>query len=184
MLFPSGTTAQFIATLIGAEVIGNGAATISGINEIHKVQPGDVVFVDHPKYYDTCLNSVAQFIIINSKAVPVPTGKTLLYTEQPFEAYLTIVQHYRPFKPATAMVSSTAVIGEGTVIMPGAFVGNHVVIGRNCIIHPHVSIYDYTSIGDDVIIHSGTTIGADAFYYNIKKNRDIWAKKCRVVAGW
>jgi len=177
MLFPNGTTAQNIATLIGAEVLGNGAATIGGINEIHKVQPGDVVFVDHPKYYDKCLNSVAQFIIINSKDVQVPPGKTLLFTKEPFEAYLKIVRHYQPFKAADKMVAENALIGERTVIMPGAFIGNNVTIGSNCIIHPNVSIYNYTTIGDNVIIHSGTTIGADAFYYNIKKTREVWAKK-------
>ncbi|MEO7309775.1 MAG: UDP-3-O-(3-hydroxymyristoyl)glucosamine N-acyltransferase [Chitinophagaceae bacterium] len=179
MLFPSGTTAQWIATLTGAEVIGDGDAIIPGINEIHKVQPGDLVFVDHPKYYDKCLNSVARFVLINSKEVTVPQGKTLLYTTEPFEAYLSIVQHFRPFLSANQMISDTAVVGEGSVIMPGTFIGHHVVIGNNCIIYPNVSVYDYTSIGDNVIIHSGTTIGADAFYYNIKKNRDIWAKKMK-----
>ncbi|MEQ1799498.1 MAG: UDP-3-O-(3-hydroxymyristoyl)glucosamine N-acyltransferase, partial [Lacibacter sp.] len=53
----------------------------------------------------------------------------------------------------------------------------HVTIGKNCIIHPNVSIYDYTVIGNNVIIQSGTVIGSDAFYYNTKKNRDVWYKK-------
>jgi len=177
MLFPAGTTAQWIAELIGAEVIGDGQAQVPGINEIHKVQVGDIVFVDHPKYYAKCLNSPAQFVIINSKEVTIPAGKTLLFTAQPFEAYLKIVEHFRPFESSVSLQSQSAVIGKGTVIMPGAFIGNHVTIGNNCIIHPNVSIYDYTIIGNNVIIHSGTTIGADAFYYNIKKDRDVWAKK-------
>ena len=177
MLFPNGTTAQWIADLINAEIIGNAKAIVNGINEIHRVQAGDMVFVDHPKYYNKCLDSPAQFIIINSKEVQVPEGKTLLFTNEPFEAYLKIVRHFKPFEPATQMISNTAVIGEGTIIMPGTFIGNHVNIGNNCIIHPHVSIYDHTTIGNHVIIHSSTTIGADAFYYNIKKNRDVWSKK-------
>jgi len=177
MLFPSGITAQWLATLIGAEVIGDAAAVVPGINEIHRVQPGDLVFVDHPKYYDKCLQSVAQFIIINSKEVTVPAGKTLLFTAEPFEAYLKIVSQFRPVEPVTQMVDRAALIGQNTVIMPGAFVGRYVRIGDNCVIHPHVTIYDHTVIGDNCIIHSGTTIGADAFYYNIKKNRDVWAKK-------
>jgi UDP-3-O-[3-hydroxymyristoyl] glucosamine N-acyltransferase len=63
------------------------------------------------------------------------------------------------------MVSPTARIGEGTVIQPGAFVGNHVRIGKNCIIHANASIYDHTVIGNNVIIHSGAVIGADAYYF-------------------
>jgi UDP-3-O-[3-hydroxymyristoyl] glucosamine N-acyltransferase len=36
---------------------------------------------------------------------------------------------------------------------------------------------DYTEIGNNVIIQSGTVIGSDAFYYNTKKNREVWYKK-------
>ena len=87
-----------IAALINAELIGNRSASASGINEIHKVEKGDLVFVDHPKYYDTCINSVASFIIINKKT-DIPEGKALLITTDPFEAYQTIVNHFHPFSP-------------------------------------------------------------------------------------
>ena len=176
MKFPSPVPVQWIAELIGAVVAGNKNGFATGINEIHKVEEGDLVFVDHPKYYDKCIHSAASFIIIN-KETDVPEGKALLVCDEPFEAYLKIVRHFRPFTAATLPVSDTAVIGEGTVIMPGAFVGQHVTIGSNCIIHPNVSILDYTVIGNNVIIQAGTVIGSDAFYYNSKKNRDVWYKK-------
>jgi UDP-3-O-[3-hydroxymyristoyl] glucosamine N-acyltransferase len=176
MRFNEPVPVTTIATLIGAELLGNKNGMATGINEIHKVEPGDLVFVDHPKYYSTCINSAASFIIIN-KAVEFPEGKALLVTDQPFEAYLKIVQHYRPFTPSMKMVSDTASIGEGTVIMPGAYIGNHVTIGRDCVIHPHVSILDHCVIGDQVIIQSGTVIGSDAFYYNKKTNRDVYYKR-------
>ncbi|TWI81488.1 UDP-3-O-[3-hydroxymyristoyl] glucosamine N-acyltransferase [Lacibacter cauensis] len=176
MKFPSPVPVQWIAELIGAVVTGNKNGLATGINEIHKVEEGDLVFVDHPKYYDKCINSAASFIIIN-KETTVPEGKALLVCDEPFEAYLKIVRHFRPFTPATSPISETAVIGEGTVIMPGAFIGEHVRIGNNCIIHPNVTILGYTVIGDNVIIQAGTVIGSDAFYYNTKKNRDVWYKK-------
>ncbi|NCU03381.1 MAG: UDP-3-O-(3-hydroxymyristoyl)glucosamine N-acyltransferase [Chitinophagaceae bacterium] len=176
MKFPSPVPVQWIAELIGAEVTGNKNGLATGINEIHKVEEGDLVFVDHPKYYDKCIQSAASFIIINKKT-DVPDGKALLVCDEPFEAYLKIVRHFRPFTPATKHISDTAVIGEDTVIMPGAFIGAHVSIGANCIIHPNVSIGDYTVIGNNVIIQSGTVIGSDAFYYNTKKNRDVWYRK-------
>lgn len=176
MKFTSPVSIQWIAELIGATVIGNKDASATGINEIHKVETGDLVFVDHPKYYDKCINSAATFIIINKES-SVPDGKALLVVNEPFEAYLKIVNHFRPFTPATKLISDTATIGEGTVIMPGAFVGQEVSIGKNCIIHPNVTIGDYTVIGNNVIIQSGTVIGSDAFYYNTKKNRKVWYKK-------
>jgi UDP-3-O-[3-hydroxymyristoyl] glucosamine N-acyltransferase len=176
MKFPSPVAVHWIADLIGATVIGNKDGNATGINEIHKVESGDLVFVDHPKYYDKCINSAATFIIIN-KETNVPAGKALLIVDEPFEAYLKIVNHFRPFIPAIKLVSDSATIGDGTVIMPGAFIGHHVTIGKNCIIQPNVSIGDYTVIGNNVIIQSGTVIGSDAFYYNTKKNRDVWYKK-------
>src|SRR3954463_2939194 len=106
MKFPAPVTIQWLADLIDAEVIGNATALATGINEIHKVESGDLVFVDHPKYYDTCINSAASFIIINKKTA-FPEGKALLVTNDPFEAYQTIVRHFRPFAPSMKMISDT-----------------------------------------------------------------------------
>jgi UDP-3-O-[3-hydroxymyristoyl] glucosamine N-acyltransferase len=176
MKFPAPVSVQWIANLIGAELTGNTEGIATGINEIHKVEPGDLVFVDHPKYYDKCLHSAATFIIINQKT-DFPEGKALLIVDKPFEAYQTIVRHFRPFKPAVKPVSDTAIIGEGTYIAPNVYIGHEVSIGKNCIIGPNVSILDYCVLGDNVIIQAGTVIGSDAFYYNTKKDRAVWYKK-------
>jgi UDP-3-O-[3-hydroxymyristoyl] glucosamine N-acyltransferase len=176
MKFPSPVSIEWIATLINARIEGNAAGFTTGINEIHKVEEGDLVFVDHPKYYKKCIDSAASFIIID-QSTECPAGKALLIVEQPFEAYLKIVAQFRPFHPAATMIDPTASIGEGSYIAPNAFIGQHVSIGKNCIIHPNVSILDHCMIGDNVVIQSGATIGSDAFYYNTKKNRDVWYKK-------
>jgi UDP-3-O-[3-hydroxymyristoyl] glucosamine N-acyltransferase len=186
MQFPSPVPISWIAGFIGAELMGNSEAMATGINEIHNVREGDIVFVDHPKYYDKCLNSAASFIIINEKKA-VPAGKALLFTPEPFEAYVKLVNHFYPFRAPEGMMSPSAVIGEGTVIFPGAYIGHGVRIGNNCIIHPHVTILDHCIIGNGVTIQAGTTIGSDAFYYNGKKNREIHYRKMpscgRVVIG-
>jgi len=176
MRFAKPVSLTRIAAMINAELIGNTAASATGINEIHKVEEGDLVFVDHPKYYDTCINSAASFIIIN-KQTDFPEGKALLITTDPFEAYQTIVNHFRPFSPSLQLISDTSSVDEGTVIMPNVYIGNHVTIGKNCIIYPNVTILDHCVIGNNVIIQAGTVIGSDAFYYNKKTNRDIHYKK-------
>lgn len=176
MQFPSPVSVQKIAEMIHAKIKGNENGLARGINELHKVETGDLVFVDHPKYYDKCISSAASFIIIN-KEMNVPEGKALLIVENPFEAYSKIVNHFRPFEPASKMISDSAVIGDGTYIYPSAFIGHHVQIGKNCTIHPNVSIMDHCIIGDNIVIQSGTVIGSDAFYYNTKKDREIWYKK-------
>lgn len=176
MKFPAPVSVKWIADLIGAELTGNTEGIATGINEIHKVEPGDLVFVDHPKYYDKCLHSAATFIIINQKT-DCPEGKALLIVDKPFEAYQTIVRHFRPFKPADKPISDSATIGEGTYIAPNVYVGHEVTIGKNCFIAPNVTILDHCILGDNVIVQAGTVIGSDAFYYNTKKDREVWYKK-------
>lgn len=167
---------QWIADFIGAELAGNASAVATGINEIHKVEKGDIVFVDHPKYYEKCVNSAATIIIINKKT-GFPAEKTLLIVDEPFEAYIKLINHFRPFTPSSKSISDSAYVGQNTVIMPNCFIGNHVQIGNDCIIYPNVTILDHCVIGDNVIIQAGTVIGSDAFYYNKKTDRDVHYKK-------
>ena len=167
MKFPKTHTLKQIATIIDTEYIGDDDFPITGINEIHVVGNGDIVFVDHPKYYDTALNSAASVVLINKK-VECPEGKALLISDDPFRDFNKLTEYFKPFKKADKVITDTAEIGEGTVIQPHVFIGNNVKIGKNCIIHANVSLYDDTVIGDNVIIHANTVLGADAFYY---KNR-------------
>lgn len=153
-----------IAEIIGCQYIGSDDFPVYGMNEIHVVTSGDIVFVDHPKYYDKALQSAATVVLIN-KEVECPDGKTLLISDDPFRDFNKLTNHFRPFTAANVSISQSALIGEGTVIQPNCFIGHHVTIGTNCIIHSNVAIYDNCVIGDHVIIQAGTIIGADAFYY-------------------
>ncbi len=157
-------TLKSIADLLGCSYVGPDDFPVEGFNEIHVVCPGDIVFVDHPKYYDKALNSEASIILIN-KEVPCPEGKALLLSEDPFSDFNRLKDYFRPFKTANRMINDSAKIAESTVIQPGCFIGNEVSIGENCLIHSNVVIYDHTVIGDGVVIHSGSILGADAFYY-------------------
>ena len=167
MKFKIVQTLQKIATLIDAKFVGDQDFVISGINEIHVVESGDIVFVDHPKYYQKALESAATTILIN-KEVDCPEGKSLLISDDPFRDFNKITNHFNPFKNSKESIATSASIGEGTVVQPNVFIGNNVKIGKSCLIHPNVTIYDNTVIGDNVVIHANTVLGADAFYY---KNR-------------
>tara|TARA_R110000851_G_scaffold253551_1_gene406012 strand:- start:23374 stop:24312 length:939 start_codon:yes stop_codon:yes gene_type:complete len=165
--FPTPQTLENIAVIIGSDYVGEPNFPVFGMNEIHVVQPGDIVFVDHPKYYDKALESQATVILINKK-VECPVGKALLVSNDPFRDFNKLTHYFKPFRNANSAISESAEIGEGTVIQPNVFVGNNVKIGRNCLIHSNVAIYDNTVIGNNVTIHAGSVIGSDAFYY---KNR-------------
>lgn len=164
MKFPKTYALKEIADLISAKFVGESDFPVFGMNEIHVVEPGDIVFVDHPKYYDKALNSAATIILIN-KEVDCPDGKALLISDDPFRDFNKLTKHFKPFSGSGSSISPTAKIGNGTIIQPNAFIGNNVVIGDNCVIHANVSIYDDCVIGNNVVIHAGTILGADAFYY-------------------
>ena len=169
MKFPQPYSLKYIASLIGCSYIGPDDFPVLGINEIHVVEPGDIVFVDHPKYYDKALQSAATIVLIN-KEVECPKGKALLLSDDPFRDFNKLSEHFKPFKKANSNISETALIGKNTIIQPNTFIGHNVIIGNNCIIHSNVSIYDDTIIGDNVTIHSGTVLGANAFYYKKRES--------------
>ncbi|GAA4969502.1 UDP-3-O-(3-hydroxymyristoyl)glucosamine N-acyltransferase [Algibacter aquimarinus] len=169
MKFPKPYTLKSIAEIIDSSFIGDDDFPVLGMNEIHVVEAGDIVFVDHPKYYDKALNSAATIVLIN-KEVECPEGKALLVSDDPFRDFNKLADYFKPFKSSGSSISNSATIGENTVIQPNCFIGNNVTIGDNCVIHSNVSIYDDAIIGDNVTIHSGTVLGANAFYY--KKRED------------
>ncbi len=167
MKFNPAQTLEKIAKIIDCKFVGDSDFPVFGMNEIHVVEPGDIVFVDHPKYYDKALTSAATVILIN-KEVECPEGKALLISDDPFRDFNKLTIYFNPFIASKESISPSSQIGEGTVIQPNVFIGNNVKIGKNCLIHSNVSIYDNSIIGDHVTIHAGTVIGSDAFYY---KNR-------------
>jgi len=175
MKFTNKLTVSQIIEIMNSEVTVTGDLNnlFSGINEIHSVEPGDISFVDHPKYYDKVLNSKAIAVIINKNVDP-PNGKTLFICDDPLICFLKIVQHFVKFHPQNTAIHPSAIIGEGTVVQPNVFIGEHVTIGKNCIIHANVSIYANTEIGNNVTIHSNSTIGGDACYF--QKRETGWIK--------
>jgi len=161
MKLPRPHTLREIADLTGCDFEGEENHRITGINEIHVVEEGDIVFVDHPKYYDKALNSAATTIIIN-KNVEAPKGKALLIHEKPFDVFNALTSHFMPpqsWDGTDAEVASTARIG------PGVVMGKRIKVGAGSIIHPNVVIYDNVEIGENVEIHANTVIGGHAFYY-------------------
>lgn len=164
MKFPKPYTLKLIADIIGSPYVGDDEFPVLGMNEIHVVEPGDIVFVDHPKYYDKALNSAATIILIN-KEVDCPEGKALLVSDDPFRDFNKLTMYFKPFQSSNASISQSAKIGQHTIIQPNCFIGNNVEIGDHCLIHSNVSIYDDTIIGNHVTVHAGSILGASAFYY-------------------
>jgi len=154
-------TAAALAHSIGATAKGHTERLVTGLNEINRVEEGDLVFVDHEKYYDKALNSAATTILINKEVEP-PAGKAIIICDDPCTVYNALVRQMMPRK---AWSSASPEVGAGSEIHPSAVLGANVRIGSDCIIMPGVVIYENTTIGDRVIIHANTVIGGDPFYY-------------------
>lgn len=163
MTFSTPQTLKNIAEIIGAKYIGNDDFPVLGTNEIHRVKAGEIVFVNHPKYYDKALNSDATIVLID-KEVECPEGKALLISDDPFRDFNIINALFTPIQTFRTCGENVQ-IGEGCDIHSSVVIGNEVKIGKNCIIMPNVVVGDRTEIGDNCIIQSGTILGGDAFYY-------------------
>jgi UDP-3-O-[3-hydroxymyristoyl] glucosamine N-acyltransferase len=168
MKLREATTLEAIAQLLNCRYIGDPNHVITGINEIHKVEPGDIVFVDFEKYYNKALNSAATTILID-KEVECPEGKGLLVSERPFDDFNLLTRHFSP--ESFSWNTGRTQIDPSTRIAPNAVIADDVIIGKNCIIHPGVVLQQGTIIGDNVTIGPNSVIGHYAFYYKKKADK-------------
>ena len=164
MKFPQPIPVQEIADRFQLTIIGDANLLATGINEIHKVEPGDITFSDVKKYFKKSLQSAATVILLN-EATECPEGKVILVGENPFEVYNKLILEHRPIITKSSLIHDSAVIHPSSRIEPNVVVGPHVRIGKYCHIMANVVIEEYSIIGDHVTIQPGSVIGSDAFYY-------------------
>ncbi len=186
MKFPHALTLAEVAEMLGCTFAGPANLPVTGLNEIHRVEPGEVTFVDIEKYYDKALNSPATIVLINQKITP-PAGKGLLISDQPFQDFNRLGEWFRPESDLSfhssphlgegaklgkgVVCGDNVSIGEGSQIGHQVVIGSHVKIGAHCRIHPQVTIGDYSEIGDHVCINANTVIGGEAFYFKSYPDR-------------
>ncbi|MCB0642026.1 MAG: UDP-3-O-(3-hydroxymyristoyl)glucosamine N-acyltransferase [Phaeodactylibacter sp.] len=181
MKFEQPIPVKSIAEQIGAKLIGDDTLEVTGINEIHKVEAGDITFVDVKKYFNRSLSSPASVIILNEK-VKCPKGKALLLCDNPFEAYNGLVKQHRPFRPLSANIAATAKIHPSAIIEPGVVIAEHVEIGADCYIQANAYIGEFTLIKERVTVQAGAIIGTDAFYYKrTDEGLQKWRSGGRVI---
>jgi UDP-3-O-[3-hydroxymyristoyl] glucosamine N-acyltransferase len=157
-----------IAAQVGAEIIGDATRFATGLNEIHKVTEGDIMFVDVAKYFDKALKSAATFILLNEK-IACPEGKVLLFHPSPFAAYNQLAKDFRPAHPQRVAIDPTADLHPTVVLEPNVVIGAYVKIGARSVIQANTVIGSHTQIGEDVLVQPNCTIGTDAFYFKKEK---------------
>lgn len=180
-------TVAELAAQLGGEVIGNGAAPLTGFAPANAAREGDLTFAENEMYFKTADESAATAILID-KDFP-PSRKTLIKVPNARIAFAKVLPLFFPEPQHPAGIHPSAVIAPSAQVDPGAHVGPHCVIGEqtrigpgvvlqggnhvgaNCTIgeashlFPNVVVYSNTQIGQRVRIHAGTVIGSDGFGY-------------------
>jgi UDP-3-O-[3-hydroxymyristoyl] glucosamine N-acyltransferase len=181
-------TVRELASLVTGDVVGNPELVVMRVASLESAGPGDLVYVDSPRYSGALLRTKASAAILPEGIEP-PSGMSAIRVRQPALAMAQALEILHPFERTMVGISSHAAIGDdvelgegvaigshasvgdrvrigrGTEIHPNATVGRGSIIGDDCVIHAGVHIYHGVTIGNRVIIHAGAVIGADGFGY-------------------
>ncbi|AKJ64427.1 UDP-3-O-(3-hydroxymyristoyl)glucosamine N-acyltransferase [Kiritimatiella glycovorans] len=183
-----------IASLIGAEIDGDGSREITGVAGVREAGPRDITFIANKRYAADAETTKAGAVVVGSDWTRTCPA-TLLRTENPDAAFARVARRFRPELPKpepgihpTATVARDAELGEdvhigpGAVIDPEARVGDRTVVGaqsyigfrssvgEDCLIYPQVVIRECVTAGDRVILHSGVVLGCDGFGYAVQED--------------
>lgn len=188
-----------IGSILGARLVGDETAVVSGTEFIERATASDLAFVACRKNSNRIGGSKARVIIAPldiADSVEQHEGRTFLFVDEPETAFLSIAQKLSPARLSQAHgispqahVAASAEIGNNTTVHPFACVGEDVVIGEDCEIGAGVSIGDGCQIGDnvrldanvvlysnmvlgnDIIINSNAVIGSEGFGYQTRNGR-------------
>jgi len=182
-----------LADYLQADLVGEKDLEITGVGGIEDVSPGQITFVEDPKWLPQAEKAPASAIIVPQEITSC--SKPILRTPHPRLAFAqALALFFPPAKPEpgihpTSIVGSDLQAGEGLSVGPYSVIGNGVILGKGVVIHPLVSIGDGVKIGDDtliyprvticyrveigdrVIIHAGAVIGSDGFGYTPVENK-------------
>ena len=181
-------TARTIAGFLKGEIEGNPDAIVNTVAKIEEGHQGTLSFLANPKYEQYLYTTKSSIVLVNKNFVPsAKIEATLIKVDNAYDAFATLlrlIDQARPRKKGihpTAIIESTATIGQdifigpyayigenckigdGCSIHPHVFIGDNTQIGRNCTLNPGVKIYHDSVIGENCVIHAGTIIGSDGF---------------------
>ena len=178
-------TAAQIASLLQAEIEGDGSVSISGFSAADTAKAGDLTFADKERHFRAAENSEAAAILV---AGPFASErKTLIRVADPRVAMARLLPHFFPPDQHTPGIHPTAAVAASAHIDPTAHIGPHVAIGENARIgartvllggnhighnchigddaclHPNVVVCPGCRIGHRVILQPGVIIGGDGY---------------------
>jgi UDP-3-O-[3-hydroxymyristoyl] glucosamine N-acyltransferase len=198
-------TVAEIAAIAGAQP-ADGAPldrVITNIGPLDSARPGDLTFLDNPKYLNDLAGTRAGACLLAPRFVTTaPPWLAVLTVREPYRAFVTIARTLFPDSLRPSLIFATAGIAPGAhvhpsarlesgvsldpgaVVGPGAEIGSGTVIAAHVVVGPGVRIGRncsigaqssilHTLIGDRVIIHPGCRLGQDGFGYALGRNAHV-----------
>ena len=186
-----------LAHHLGATLVGDPSAKITGVAAIDTASTGDLTFVANPKYASQARTTKATAVLVEPSFTEISTAT--LRIENPYLAFARAIElfyqppAYAPGIHPTAVISPTAKIGSNAHIGAYVVISDHVTLGDNAILLPHVVLYphvtagdnlfahahavvrEYCQLGDNVILQNGVIIGADGFGF-ARQSDGSWYK--------
>ncbi|MCQ2378158.1 MAG: UDP-3-O-(3-hydroxymyristoyl)glucosamine N-acyltransferase [Victivallaceae bacterium] len=182
-------SAAKIAEIVGGEIKGDPARTISRVEGIRHAGKDDLSFVSNKRYQHQLEASPAGIVLVcRDLADADASARTLVVCDNVDVAFGKIVALFAeepPKYPATvhpsavvdpsaklgagvsvgpnAVIEAGAEIGDRTVIGACAYIGHQVKIGSDTFIAPNVTIMYRCVVGNKVILNPGVVIGGDGF---------------------
>ena len=141
------------------------AFQVVDIRPLDQAGPGDISFLDNPKYVPAFQATQASACLVAEKHLgQAPDGLMCLVAKEPYRAYALAAQAFYPDTAGAATtygvpgenhpgahVHPTAQIAEGATIEPGSVVGAGAQIGAG------------TVLGATAVVGAGCTVGRDCF---------------------
>ena len=180
-------TARQIADYVSGQLIGEETIHITGVSSIGEAGPGDLAFIDNPKYASYLKDARASLVIIGN-GCPCPDGKSVIVVDNPtlsfskaLELFMKPEKLFHPGIHQTACIHQNCTLGENVSIGPnvvieedvsvaddvsigaGCYIGVETKIGQATKLYPGISVLARSVIGKNVVIHAGTVIGSDGF---------------------
>jgi UDP-3-O-[3-hydroxymyristoyl] glucosamine N-acyltransferase len=183
-----GQPIRELAEKIGARIIGDDGAEITGVASVTAARKGDIVFAEDEENLAAALNSQASAVIAGNFAGKARTSKAVLIVAHPRLAFARAAHLLRNhagqqtgIHPSAVVhpsaklghgvsIGAKAVIGQATIgdrslIGAGCIIGDGVEFGEDCEIYPNVTIYPGSRLGNRVMVHAGAVLGSDGFGY-------------------
>jgi UDP-3-O-[3-hydroxymyristoyl] glucosamine N-acyltransferase len=178
-----------LAVWLEAALEGDADKEIIAAASLETAGPTEISFVGNRKAAKQAQQSGAGCLV-----VPVDfensASQTVLRVADARRAFARVIRRLHPAPSRvpgihpTAVVASTATIGEGTSIGPHCTIGDGARLGRDCTLYAGVTLYEKVELGDRCILHSGCVLGADGFGFVFERDHfEKFPQVGKVVLG-